>query len=402
MWRRIGGYITTWLDESSPPYLNHVITLASPRTNWISESHTQKAAARWAAAVLETPYSDAVGQIVVDVLLRIAYNDSLRTQIPIEIWGWLKIRPYLPPVCWGRYWGSAISVFHHIQGIGDIEILKSYLLLVWSEWEYNPSVWAEGSIEEDFGGIGMWCHREDLIERLDHILVQLDRGLEYFKQHEPAFNEGSIEGRKELYGRLKEKLLEMDMKAMRTLSRTPPIILLDENSDVIDVSRIPLDSHLCPSSFLPVISCRKSRVASRHSYTVIRNFGIPRYNLAHFSILVSPFSNCSTIRHGPREDDCCVHLLLLRHHPYLRECVNRCTEDSWTPLRVKKVQPHRMIRVCLHHGSSVGLTLSRRGESQVLWELNVEFDCLITVVQSEGSGGGVQRTCGNVALRRPS
>ena len=232
VWRRIGDY-TTWLDESSPPYLNHAIALASPCKYWMYWSHNDKApVARWAAAVLETPYSDAVGQSVVDVLLRIAFNRSLRPQIPVQTWAWLKRRPPLPPLCSGRYWASSTSAFCYIRGIGDIEILKSYLLLVWSEWEYDPWVWKKGLIERDFGGIGMWCHREDLIKRLDHVLGQLDRGLEYFKQHNPTFDDeddgGTIESRKELYGRLKKELLEMDKKATRTLSRMALIIIFDE------------------------------------------------------------------------------------------------------------------------------------------------------------------------------
>ena len=248
VWRRIEAYITTWLDESSPPSLNHAITLASPWLYWLCTD--EATVARWAAAVLETPYSDVIGQSVVDVLLRFTYNDSLRQHIPVQTWAWLKRRPSLPPVCPGRHWGSALSVFRYFRGIGDIEIFKSYLLLVWSEWEYEPQNWAERSIEEDFGGIGMWCHREDLIERLDHILGQLDRGFEYFTQHQPALIDfgGFIEHRKELYARLKEELLEMDRKATRALSRTPPIIIFDGYANLTTCS----ESHLTVACALPL------------------------------------------------------------------------------------------------------------------------------------------------------
>jgi hypothetical protein len=38
------------------------------------------------------------------------------------------------------------------------------------------------AIREDFGGIEMGPHREDLIKQVDHVLAQLDRGLGYLKQ----------------------------------------------------------------------------------------------------------------------------------------------------------------------------------------------------------------------------
>lgn len=88
--------------------------------------------------------------------------------------------------------GTAEHTVYHIQALGNINILKSYLLLVWSEWS---SLWCSGfhvmytSIRQDFSGIGMQCHRRDLIKRLDHVLGQLDLGLEYLRQHKPSLRE---------------------------------------------------------------------------------------------------------------------------------------------------------------------------------------------------------------------
>jgi hypothetical protein len=70
----------------------------------------------------------------------------------------------------------------------DLETSKSssHTFFVWSEWDclYDSGLdEMQASIREDFGGIGMGHHREDLIKRLDHVLGQLDLGLEYFKQH---------------------------------------------------------------------------------------------------------------------------------------------------------------------------------------------------------------------------
>ena len=227
MWYRIRPYITTLFDEWSPPSLtlNQVVTLASPCVNWDSDSHTQSTVARWAAAALASPCSEGVGQSVVDAVLQIARNETLQPHIPIEIWAWLKRTPCLPPVCWGRCFGTTPDVVHHIRGLGDIEILKSYFLLVWSEWDIIfgsglPEM--EIIIREDFDGIGTWRHREELVERLDYVLGQLDRGLEYLEQHKPRIRERYIQSAKRQYGELKEVLLEVDKEAMETLSRTPP------------------------------------------------------------------------------------------------------------------------------------------------------------------------------------
>ena len=219
MWRRIGPYITSLFDESSPSSLNLAITLTSPCADWGYEPYTRKAVARWAAAVRETPYSEAVGQSVVDVMLQIAYNTTLRRHIPIEIWAWLKKEPSLPPVCRGRFWGTYSRVIRYVQRLGDVEILKSYLLLVLSEWDPVHSTEADISISKEFGGIGMWSHREALIKRLDHVLGELDRGLEHFQQHQPQDQEPDIEFRKKQYENLREELLEVDREAMKPLFR---------------------------------------------------------------------------------------------------------------------------------------------------------------------------------------
>lgn len=225
MWHRIEPYLPTLFDEPDCPSMDQAIILASPHAVWTDPSYTQNSVARWAAAALTIPYSEEVGRNVVDALLKIAYVHSLRPHIPIEIWAWLKRRPFLPPVCKGRYWGTTSHIVDHIRNLGDVEILKSYFLLVWSEWDFlHPSGWAEAqiSIKEDFSEIGMWRHREELIKHLDHVLEQLERGLEYFQQHKPEFDEGYIQRRSGEYGQLKKVLLRVDRKAMKQLFRTSP------------------------------------------------------------------------------------------------------------------------------------------------------------------------------------
>ena len=221
MWRPIGPYIITLFDESSPPYLNQAIVLASPCADWISRAYTPNAVARWSAAVLATPYSEEIGQSVVDALLQIVRNASLRPHLPDFIWEWLKRRPSLPPVCLGRRRGTTPDVVDHIRKLGEIEILKSYFLLVWSEWDvidFKGRFQMENIIRDEFSGIAMQHHREVLTQRLDYILGELDRGLEYFKQHKPQIDEDHIRRERMYYGRLKERLVEVDRLAMGELS----------------------------------------------------------------------------------------------------------------------------------------------------------------------------------------
>ena len=159
---------------------------------------------------------------MVNTLLQVASNISLQLHIPIEVWACLKQVRSLPPVCLGRYLGTTGCVVRYIRGLGDIEVLKSYFLLVWSEWDSilgSGYYEMETSIREDFYGIGMYRHREDLIRRLDHVLGQLDRGPEYLKRHKPWIDDYHILTGKGEYGKLREVLLEVEREAMNTSIR---------------------------------------------------------------------------------------------------------------------------------------------------------------------------------------
>ena len=230
MWYTIGPYITPLFDESSPPYLNQAIILVAPSVRW--GPYTPNAVARWTAAVLATPYSEVVGQNVVDALLQIAGRNHLRLDIPIGVWALLKERPSLPPVCLGRRHGSETTVVCHIRGLGDIEILKSYFLLVWSQWD---CLHADGlpkmkiTIKEEFGGIANRHHRKDLIERLDCILGQLDQGIDHLKQYRPRITTLLIILMKRQYEQLKEVLLEVDRSSTKASSCTPSKLILFES-----------------------------------------------------------------------------------------------------------------------------------------------------------------------------
>ena len=84
----------------------------------------------------------------------------------------------------------------------------------WSEWVYfynHHLERTEVSIREDFGGIEMRDHRKDLIERVHHILGELDKGFAYLKPWWPGYPEYWMWRAKESYKKLEEVLQEVDM-----------------------------------------------------------------------------------------------------------------------------------------------------------------------------------------------
>ena len=70
----------------------------------------------------------------------------------------------------------------------------------------------ETSIKLNFSGVGKDHHQKDLLQRLDHILGQLDLGLDYLQQHKSSLKEGEVQLMKKQYGELKEVLLEIGQK----------------------------------------------------------------------------------------------------------------------------------------------------------------------------------------------
>jgi hypothetical protein len=219
------------LEKTSLPSLDKFIALASHCLTYAIQ-YDQPTVARWAAAVFAVPYTEELGQSVVDATLHMARYGILRSQIPADIWVLLRKRPSLPAVCLGRRYGTSRDVVRHIRGLGDLEILKSYLLLVWAEWDYlSPSGADEMkiSIWEDFGGIGVWGHREDLVKQLYHVLERLDRGLEWLQAYNKDCDEEEFQQSKEQYGELRDVLLEVDREAMAVLTREPPELTFSNN-----------------------------------------------------------------------------------------------------------------------------------------------------------------------------
>jgi len=124
---------------------------------------------------------------------------------------WDRIKPFIVSK-------GDVQYIRRVRALGDPEVLKSYLLLFLSGLSHIDN-WLESlaevriSIREDFGGIGMAHHREDLIKRLDCGIAHVDRFERLNNDIRPA---------KERYEEFRRLLLELDGEAVKILSRTPP------------------------------------------------------------------------------------------------------------------------------------------------------------------------------------
>jgi len=225
------------------------VALAGPNINWGRRRSVddQGLVSRWVAHISAVPRTEEVAGSVVDTLLQIAANPYLRPFIPPEAWSWLNERPSLPPVCRGLSSGCDRDIVRTIRTLEDTGILTSYLITIWSEWillNYDDFFEMQISVYEDFKGIGMGYQRAELIQRLDSILIS-----------QPSGSSGAIFAadfwRRRMRGQYKEfkrALQEMDQKATEILNRMPSSFIFPSLLTFMDLHRIPLDLHVCPSS----------------------------------------------------------------------------------------------------------------------------------------------------------
>jgi hypothetical protein len=136
MWRCVEEYASGLLYQASP----RALVLVSPYICWDWLECRDSWVRRWACAASAAPDTERAAQSVVDTLLQIASKEELLPHIPVSIWSWLTKRPPLLAICLGRNVGTCAHVVRAVRALRDIEILKSYLLLVWSEWNhFSPS-----------------------------------------------------------------------------------------------------------------------------------------------------------------------------------------------------------------------------------------------------------------------
>ena len=255
LWYPIVPFIPTLFGAAT----SQTVVETSPYVPWDRVLDDPSVVAVWAEATTAVPDTEEVNRRVVDALLQIASVDFLRPHVPDDTWSWLNKRPTLPAECIGRSIGTKKHTVRRIRQLRDVETLKSYFLLVWSEWNLigeESGGFAEmlTSIHEDFGGIGMGRHREDLIKQLDDTLTWLNRCLGTSALIDPTSPNAEIRFAMERYGELKRALAELDRDAAKILTRASPRLIIFGLLTPVDTYRIPLDLHVHLTSPRSVVS----------------------------------------------------------------------------------------------------------------------------------------------------
>ena len=291
LWKRAEQFASPLLSKGSP----RAILLASPHIPWRLLGDRGDLVGLWAMATSKVPYTDEIGQSVVDTLLQIASETILLSYIPFEVWLWLTRPLSLPPVSLGRCNGTSTHIIGAIRELGDVGVLKSYFLLVWAEWDF---IFAGGftkmcdSIRIDFKGIDINRHRYHLIQRLDHIIEQLHQGLGYLEQHNPNLGEYHFQKMGDQYGALRDLLLEMDADAEREahcLRKSYPTFCSFCILTRTGMHSIPCNVYVCTSSHVTVASCPTLEREPQTSFpppAPIREFRYLRFFITHAHIVL--------------------------------------------------------------------------------------------------------------------
>ena len=176
----------------------------------------------WIAAASELPDTHDVRNSVVEGLLQMTSEEGLWPYIPVVAWEWLKKRPVLCCETGLFMYGDWESGLQMVQTLGDIELITSYLFVIWSEWNFLVNSGCKGMhrlIREELNGIHAVGYRGDLIQRLDHVLSQFDRGQEYLRPHVRGFDiEEVFLSAKQKYEGLRRDLLQLDEEAAKILA----------------------------------------------------------------------------------------------------------------------------------------------------------------------------------------
>ena len=216
--RYIRPVIPRLLAEGSSTTLKRAAILALPHLElaWLDSTDICTFIELWISAADVLEDMEGVCEAVVDVLLQMVFFHSVRAHITPKVWWWLNKRPSLPPRCRGRLLCSIGSnVLPAIRSRKDAKLLTSYLVTMWSEWDCAGEWAFEGMCEvlwEEFcrgdGDGGLEDCRKDLIARLNSVLGELGRGLEYLRMRHPDMQPDEFEVIKGRYRELKRILVQ--------------------------------------------------------------------------------------------------------------------------------------------------------------------------------------------------
>ena len=233
LWYPIVPFIPTLFGAAT----SQTVVETSPYVPWDRILDDPSVVAVWAEATTAVPDTEEVNRRVVDALLQIASVDFLRPHVPDDTWSWLNKRPTLPAECIGRSIGTKKHTVRRIRQLRDVETLKSYFLLVWSEWDpigspkLNPTASSkclsemQFAISRDLRGPKMQEDRKQLVEHLDYVLGQLERGAGYLKRSKPRIDEDDVQRAKAQYKKLRETLEGLDEGAEVEIPTCEPSLL---------------------------------------------------------------------------------------------------------------------------------------------------------------------------------
>ena len=288
-WRHAEQHVNGLFRKTSP---RATVLLTSVWWDWLPGKEDRIRPWAAAASAISDTEDKEVLWCVVEMLLRIALRCELLPHIPTETWSWLTKWPYLPPIYSRICAGTCAHVVKAVRALKDIEILKSYFLLVWLGWSplgssgcmlgcpplhtipdstilirHLPDVpddrlssylsggfyemWV--SIQEDFGGSGMGDHRTALLRALDLTLPQLSSGLEYLRNFVPDLDESDPQRMRYHYLTLRETVLETEIKAITRTSHLT-IVPLHILTPAPYGHRIPCNIYVRTSFPVPVVS----------------------------------------------------------------------------------------------------------------------------------------------------
>ena len=214
--RCIGPFIDQGFSRSVSGVNLRITVCALPylEDTWFHAADKYTFVQRLVSAASRLEYTPEIGRSMVEVLLRMACVYHWRSHITREAWRWLERRPQLPPVCRARsLCCNDLGAISKVESLEGIEILKGYLIVVWSEWDWlAPWVCSYmcAVIRKRFGGERKRGHRDELRDRLVHIQKQLDLGLDHLRELGSEMTATCFQPTKEAYEALMETLSEVE------------------------------------------------------------------------------------------------------------------------------------------------------------------------------------------------
>ena len=289
LWHYIKPFMNTLFSEASDVSLKRTAILALSYTSW-DTGDSRDLVRAWVETVSAIPKEEEVAPSVVDALLQMARFNLLPPGNHGDVWSWLTLRPSLPPMCRGRDQGSHPDVMWQVRGLKDIEILKSYFLVVWSEWDH---LWDSFTmcecIREEFSGVEANSHRADLLQRLDEVIGELDKGLAYLQRDKPYLPEWELRSGKGQYEELRKILKEIPEVPEIPTCMSSRLINLFDLLTPVDTHRISLNIRMCAPYAVSAADCSECSVVVPPPYTIRRFERLPLLSLS--SDFLSPFSS---------------------------------------------------------------------------------------------------------------